>query len=62
LIEDFKIGFRFSPDETIVEIAKVELGNNYFSSLCFFLSFARLNLFLGKIILGFKILIIKFKV
>jgi hypothetical protein len=33
LIEDFKIGFRFSPDEAIDEIAILELGNNYFSSL-----------------------------
>jgi hypothetical protein len=28
LIKDYKIGFRFSPDETIVEIAILELENN----------------------------------
>jgi hypothetical protein len=33
LIEDFKIGFRFSPDETMVEIAILELGINSYSIL-----------------------------
>jgi hypothetical protein len=33
VIKDFEMGFRFSPDETIVEIAILELGNNSYSIL-----------------------------
>jgi hypothetical protein len=33
LIKDFEIGFRFSLDETIVEIAILELGKNSYSIL-----------------------------
>jgi hypothetical protein len=41
------MGFRFSLNETIVEIAILELGNNSYSSLGFLPNFTILNLF-GK--------------
>jgi hypothetical protein len=53
------MGFRFSLIETIVEIAILELGNNSYSILWFFPKFTILNLFLGKAILWFEILIVK---
>jgi hypothetical protein len=33
VIKDFKMGFRFSLNETIVEMTILELRNNYYSSL-----------------------------
>jgi hypothetical protein len=33
VIKDFKMGFRFSLNETVVEIAILELGNNSYSIL-----------------------------
>jgi hypothetical protein len=48
VIKDFKMGFRFSLIETIVEIEILELGNNSYSILWFFPKFTILNLFLGK--------------
>jgi hypothetical protein len=60
VIKDFKMGFRFSLNETIVEIVILELGNTSYSSFMIFPKFTILNLLLGKIILGIKILIIKF--
>jgi hypothetical protein len=42
------MGFRFSLNEAIVEIAILELGNNSNSNLLFFLNSTILNLFLGK--------------
>jgi hypothetical protein len=49
------MGFRFSLNETIVEIAILELGNNSFFKFMIFPNFVILNLFFGKIILGFEI-------
>jgi hypothetical protein len=54
-----KMGFKFSLNETIVETAILELGNNSYLIFMIFPKFTILNLFLGKIILGIKILIIK---
>jgi hypothetical protein len=33
VVKDFKIGFRFSLNETIVEIAILELGNSSYTIL-----------------------------
>jgi hypothetical protein len=48
VIKDFKMGFRFSLNETIVEIVILELGNTSYSSFMIFPQFTILNLFLGK--------------
>jgi hypothetical protein len=48
VIKDLKMGFRFSHNETIVEIAVLELGNTSYSSFMIFPQFTILNLFLGK--------------
>jgi hypothetical protein len=53
------MGFRFYLNETVVGIAILELGNNSYSILWFFLNL-QFTIYLGKIILGVKILIIKF--
>jgi hypothetical protein len=42
------MGFRFSLNEAIVEIAILELGNNSYSIFMIFPKFTILNLFLGK--------------
>jgi hypothetical protein len=59
MIQDLKMGFKFSLNETIFETAILELGNNSYLIFMIFPKFTILNLFLGKIILGIKILIIK---
>jgi hypothetical protein len=46
--KDFEIGFRSSLNETIVEIAILELGNNSYLIFMIFPKFTILNLFLGK--------------
>jgi hypothetical protein len=57
VIKDFGMGFGFSLNETIVEIAILELGNNSYSILLF----SQIYKFVfRKIILGLKIIIIKF--
>jgi hypothetical protein len=48
VIKDFEIGFRFSLNETIVEIVILELANTSYSSFMIFPQFTILNLFLGK--------------
>jgi hypothetical protein len=50
----FKLGFRFSLNETIVEIAILELGKYFLFNFMGFPKFTILNWFLGKIILGIK--------
>jgi hypothetical protein len=55
------MGFRLSLNETIVEIAILELENTSYSILWLFPNLQILNLFLGKKnILGFEILIVKY--
>jgi hypothetical protein len=59
VIKDFKMGFRFSLNETIVEITILELGNNSYS----FYDFSQIYNFkfiFREIILGIKIIKIKF--
>jgi hypothetical protein len=46
--KDFKMGFRFSHNETFVEIVILELGNTSYSSFMIFPQFTILNLFLEK--------------
>jgi hypothetical protein len=55
------MGFRFSHHETTVEIEIVELGNTSYSSL-WFLQILLFYFYLGKIILGFEILIVKYMI
>jgi hypothetical protein len=57
VIKDFGMGFGFSLNETSVEIAILMLGNNSYSILLF----SQIYKFVfRKIILGLKIIIIKF--
>jgi hypothetical protein len=50
VITDLKMGFKFSLNETIVETAILELGNNSYLIFMIFPKFTIYNLFLGKII------------
>jgi hypothetical protein len=60
VIKDCEMVFRLSLYESTVQIVILELGNTSYSSFMIFPKFTILNLFLGKIILGIKILIVKF--
>jgi hypothetical protein len=55
------MGFRFSLHETIVEIEILELVNTSYSSL-WFLQILLFLIYLGKFILGFEILIVKYMI
>jgi hypothetical protein len=48
VIKDLKTGFRFSHNETIVEIAMLKLEKTSYLILWVFSKFTILNLFLGK--------------
>jgi hypothetical protein len=61
VINDFEMGFRFSLNESIVEIAILELGNNSYS-IYDFSQIYNLKFVFRKIILGFEILMVKYMV
>jgi hypothetical protein len=48
VIQDLKMGFKFYLNETIVETAILELGNNSYLIFKIFPKFTIYNLFLGK--------------